>query len=86
MNTKTSILFLLVVLLTTSCERKYYTITKDELDTMERRVIKIESRLMDLLYSLPEDSKNYTKAEEAKEQADALLNDISAVIDADRNY
>ena len=68
-----------------SCERKYYTITKDELDTMERRVTKIEARLSDIMDEVSFHSAAYSNAEEAKEQADALINDIGNIIDADRN-
>lgn len=79
------ILVLLSLLGATSCERKYYTITKDELNQMERRVIKMESRIMDLYEMVPYNSEAYDKVDELKEQADLLINDIGCVIDADRN-
>ena len=69
----------------TSCERKYYTITKDELNAMERRVTNIETCLSDIMDEVSVYSDAYSNAEEAKKQADALINDIGNVFDADRN-
>ena len=76
---------LIGILMLTSCERKYYTITKDELNAMERRVTNIETCLSDIMDEVSVYSDAYSNAEEAKEQADALINDIGNVFDADRN-
>ena len=81
-----SLLSLVIILASiTSCERKYYSISKVQLEKMENRIIKLQRLVDDAMYDLPPYSDTYDTLEEVKEEADKLLDNVYQVYDDDAN-
>ena len=79
------IIFALVALSTTSCDRKYYSISKEQLERMENRIIKMQRLIDDAKSDLSPYSAQYDTLEEIEDDADKLLNYVYQVYDDDAN-
>lgn len=79
------IIFTLVALSTTSCDRKYYSISKEQLERMENRIIKMQKLINDAKSDLSPYNDTYGALEEIEDDADKLLNYVYQVYDDDAN-
>lgn len=69
----------------TSCERKYYSISKEQLEKMENRIIKMQKLIDDAKYDVSIYSDAYDTLEEIEEDADKMLDYVYQVYDDDAN-
>lgn len=69
----------------TSCERKYYSISKEQLEKMENRIIKMQKLIDDVKYDVSIYSDAYDTLEEIEEDADKMLDYVYQVYDDDAN-
>lgn len=75
----------LIILIVTSCERKYYSISREQLEKMENRIIKMQRLIDDAKSDLSPYSAQYDTLEEIEDDADKLLNYVYQVYDDDAN-
>lgn len=79
------IALVIAVLSITSCERKYYSISKEQLEKMENRIIKMQKLIDDVKYDVSIYSDAYDTLEEIEEDADKMLDYVYQVYDDDAN-
>ena len=75
----------IALIVVTSCEQKYYSISKEQLEKMENRIIKMQKLVDDVMCSLSPYSDVYDTLEEVKDETDKLLNNVNQVYDDDAN-
>lgn len=66
-------------------DRKYYSISKEQLEKMEKRIVKMQRLIDDAKYDVSTYSDTYDTLEELEDDADKLLNYVSQVYDDDAN-
>ena len=66
-------------------DRKYYCISKEQLEKMEKRIVKMQGLIDDAKYDVSTYSDTYDTLEELEEDADKLLNYVSQVYDDEAN-